>query len=92
MDEREYKLSIQKEVLAEYVAGMSARYFHAAWQRGVVDDKTHPFRIKEMEIFDLKTAVRDAKTMEELEAINNKLLKYHSELSSICAPVAQSTE
>jgi hypothetical protein len=61
MDENEYKLSIEKEVLNEYVAGMSAKYFHAAKAIGVLCDSTHPIKVKEKEIFALKDAVRDAK-------------------------------
>jgi hypothetical protein len=84
MDEKEYKLSIAKESLTEFVAGMSAKYFRAALKLGVDEDSTHPIKIKEMEIFALRNVVRDAKTIEEVEAVNDRLLKYNLELRDLC--------
>jgi hypothetical protein len=80
MDEKEYQLSIRKEVIDEFVAGMSAKYFHAAIEMDVNDDSAHPIKIKEMEIFALRDVVRDAETMEEVEAISDKLLEYNRDL------------
>jgi hypothetical protein len=83
MDEKEYKLSIRKEVLTEEAAGMSAKYFRTALKMGVNDDSTHPLKIKEMEIFALRDVVRDAKTMEELKTISDNLLEYNRDLGNI---------
>ncbi|MDR1666158.1 MAG: HD domain-containing protein, partial [Bacteroidales bacterium] len=75
-----YRISIRKEVLNEVVAGMSAKYFHVAKAMGVLHDRTHPLNIKNKEIFALRDTVRDAETMEELEAVENKLLEYDDDL------------
>jgi hypothetical protein len=67
----EKDLSIKKEVLAEMVAGVYADALNRA-----IKNRDKSMGLKSQNIFYLRDEIWDAKTEEELEAINEKLKGY----------------
>jgi hypothetical protein len=74
-------LFVKKEVLIDSAVGISSLYTRLAADKGVPLDKLrHPLIEKSIEIYGLKWAIRDAETMDELKAIDEKLSAYACDL------------